>query len=254
MRKSGQYPRRAIQLPRRSYAPDHGNGDADEACKMEPASPGLPSTGKNPERDSSSDMEEAENRFGLEHRSSEWAVFNPMKLEPTRDEEEGSSCNGGGIPVAIGTKKEEGPHPGGEAKNHAPGDLETGDGTRVELQRIARKVANHPYFGGGIILCIMVNTITMAIESDTARPSAKTALAFSIFQWLFFAIFNVEMAIKIFALGLRGYVGEQAGLRSASFAAQKRNKALVFQNATVHYATLIDSRVRLHLRPRPRLA
>ncbi|KDO33990.1 hypothetical protein SPRG_01264 [Saprolegnia parasitica CBS 223.65] len=80
---------------------------------------------------------------------------------------------------------------------------ETLDPTSVPLPTghvvFCQRLYTHPTFGHGILLCIVINIATLALESPV-ETNASLLLALSILDVLLAAVFTIEQAIKIVAL------------------------------------------------------
>ena len=71
------------------------------------------------------------------------------------------------------------------------------------IARTLHKVAIHPYFNAIITFIIIINTVVMALES---HPEDPDLVAFSkTLNYIFTAIFALEMIIKLIGLHPRGY-------------------------------------------------
>ncbi|XP_050464943.1 voltage-dependent T-type calcium channel subunit alpha-1G isoform X6 [Cataglyphis hispanica] len=77
-------------------------------------------------------------------------------------------------------------------------------GTLRSIQRCIKKLVEHKYFQQGILLAILINTLSMGIEYHN-QPEQLT-VAVEISNIVFSAIFAVEMLLKIIAEGPFGYI------------------------------------------------
>ncbi|CAB0028578.1 unnamed protein product, partial [Trichogramma brassicae] len=72
------------------------------------------------------------------------------------------------------------------------------------LRRWTKKLVNHKYFQQGILLAILINTLSMGIEYHN-QPDELTFIV-EISNIVFSAIFAVEMLLKVIAEGPFGYI------------------------------------------------
>lgn len=72
------------------------------------------------------------------------------------------------------------------------------------LRKYVKKIADHKYFQQGILLAILINTLSMGIEYHD-QPDYLTATV-EMSNFVFSAIFAVEMILKIVAEGPFKYV------------------------------------------------
>lgn len=72
------------------------------------------------------------------------------------------------------------------------------------LRKYVKKIADHKYFHQGILLAILINTLSMGIEYHD-QPDYLTAVV-EMSNFVFSAIFAVEMILKIVAEGPFKYV------------------------------------------------
>ncbi|XP_032672130.1 voltage-dependent T-type calcium channel subunit alpha-1G-like [Odontomachus brunneus] len=72
------------------------------------------------------------------------------------------------------------------------------------VRRWIKKLVEHKYFQQGILLAILINTLSMGIEYHN-QPEQLT-VAVEISNIVFSAIFAVEMLLKIIAEGPFGYI------------------------------------------------
>lgn len=71
-------------------------------------------------------------------------------------------------------------------------------------RKYIKKLVNHKYFQQGILLAILVNTLSMGIEYHD-QPEGLTYMV-EISNIVFSAIFAVEMLLKVIAEGPFGYI------------------------------------------------
>lgn len=78
----------------------------------------------------------------------------------------------------------------------------------IRFFKLTRKyikiLVNHKYFQQGILLAILVNTLSMGIEYHDQPDYLTTAVEMS--NIVFSAIFAVEMLLKVIAEGPFGYI------------------------------------------------
>ncbi|XP_072749340.1 ca[2+]-channel protein alpha[[1]] subunit T isoform X3 [Anoplolepis gracilipes] len=77
-------------------------------------------------------------------------------------------------------------------------------GSLSSVQRCIKKLVEHKYFQQGILLAILINTLSMGIEYHN-QPEQLT-VAVEISNIVFSAIFAVEMLLKVIAEGPFGYI------------------------------------------------
>jgi len=76
---------------------------------------------------------------------------------------------------------------------------------------VCHEIAHHKVFNNFILLCIIMSSVTLAMETPTITDDDKATLV--IIDRMFTYIFTFEMALKIVSLGLLG-TGDSAYLRS----------------------------------------
>jgi hypothetical protein len=72
--------------------------------------------------------------------------------------------------------------------------------------RVLFPVVNHPVFDNTVLLCIIGNTVSLAIEHYGMDESLRAGLNMA--NLVFTVIFAVEMVLKLVALGFKGYWAE----------------------------------------------
>eukprot|EP00050_Salpingoeca_kvevrii_P002109 m.186932 g.186932 ORF g.186932 m.186932 type:complete len:1593 (-) comp10537_c4_seq1:430-5208(-) len=66
-----------------------------------------------------------------------------------------------------------------------------------------RHIVEKPWFNATIMTCIILNTLTLAIEHPSM--SDNLALFLEVCNYIFYSVFALEMLVKMFALGFRRY-------------------------------------------------
>ena len=88
----------------------------------------------------------------------------------------------------------------------------------------AVKLAESKYFDPCILLTILANCATMAWESPLDPQGTRKADFISVCEWIFLAIFTIEMLVKILACGFifhrHAYVSGSGSRTTASYNAR----------------------------------
>ena len=74
---------------------------------------------------------------------------------------------------------------------------------KVKVCQVAYKVVNGNVFSGIIVICILLNTVTLSLDMYPERP--ELALVLDIINFVLSSIFTLELVIKLPVLGFRQY-------------------------------------------------
>ena len=69
------------------------------------------------------------------------------------------------------------------------------------LRRAAATVVSHPYFDNFILLCIVISSLMLALDTPFENPDGRLATDIATCNVVFTVIFVIEMSIKIIAVG-----------------------------------------------------
>jgi len=70
---------------------------------------------------------------------------------------------------------------------------------------LCRKVVTRKWFDNGILVCIILSSVTLAIDSPLSDPTTSLSVALLVLDWIMTVIFSVEMCLKMVGLGLWGH-------------------------------------------------
>jgi hypothetical protein len=73
------------------------------------------------------------------------------------------------------------------------------------LRIVCRKIVSRKEFDHSILLCIILSSVTLAIDSPLNDPHTTLSKALVIFDWIMTIIFTIEMILKIIGFGLWGH-------------------------------------------------
>lgn len=73
------------------------------------------------------------------------------------------------------------------------------------LRALCLKVVTRKWFDNGILVCIILSSVTLAIDSPLSDPTTPLSMALVVLDWIMTIIFSVEMVLKMVGLGLWGH-------------------------------------------------